>query len=313
MSDKVAVVKGGHSAEHEVSLVTAREVATALRESGYEVIELELDEHLPEKLLQTQPATVFPAVHGAPGEDGSLQGMLEIMGISYVGSDVLASALAMHKATAKQLFQMAGLPITGSHLMREGDDLEATVAAIKEKLGEPPYMVKPNTEGSALGATRVFDAGELRPAIERAVSPGKEVLIEEFIEGREMTVGILEEDDGYRTFPLIEILSKKDWYDYEARYTPGMSEHICPAEVPPEVAAELARISLEAHKVLGCRDLSRADLILTSSNDAYLLEVNTLPGMTPTSLFPDAAKVAGISFNSLMDHLIKRALRRRQS
>lgn len=311
MSVKVAVIRGGNSAESAVSLVTAKEVSAALSAGGYEVSEFDLDQSLPEKLLRAQPAAVFPAVHGAPGEDGSLQGLLEILGIPYVGSAVLASAVAMNKFTAKLLFQLANLPVTNSYLVSEGDDLEQAVAAIKSKLDAPPFMVKPNTEGSALGASRVFDSSELRPALERAISFGGEALVEEFIEGREMTVGILEEDGGCRALPLIEIHSKKDWYDYEARYTPGMSVHDCPANVPPEVGAELERIALQSHRVLGCRDMSRADFILTPGNSAYLLEVNTLPGMTPTSLFPDAAKAAGISFIQLMDHLIKRALQRR--
>ena len=308
---KVGVVRGGQSAERAVSLVTGREVAAALRARGHEVVELELDDALPEALRAAAVEVVFPAVHGGIGENGVLQGCLELMGVPYVGSGVLGSALAMNKSVAKVLFTTAGLRCAQGLVVDRATGLDAGERAVRAALGPAPYMVKPNAEGSALGATRVFDDKELRPALEHALAVSPAALVEQFVTGREMTVAVLEIDGGPRALPPIEILSKKDWYDYDARYTVGLSDHVCPPEVSPGTLERLGDAGVRAHQALHCRDYSRMDCLLTDADEIVVLEVNSLPGMTPTSLFPDAARAAGYDFQTVVDHLVRQAAARR--
>jgi D-alanine-D-alanine ligase len=311
MSYRVAVLMGGPSAEAEVSRASAREVAAALQQRGHDAQLLELDDNTANTLAQLQPDVVFPALHGPPGEDGTVQGFLEILGYPYVGSDVHGSAVAMDKALAKAVFAEHKLPIA-EHLVLAADaHPDEAVARIESELGDR-VVVKPLGQGSAIGVTPLPNGGDLLPAVTAALSYGGGALIEPYVMGREITVGVLDLN-GHEPVPLpvIEIRTASDqWYDYHNRYAQGASEHIIPAQLTDATNKTLQQIALSAHQALGLKDLSRADFIVSDSEEIVLLEVNTLPGMTPTSLFPDGARAIGISFPELMEKLVISALAR---
>jgi D-alanine-D-alanine ligase len=305
---RVAVVCGGPGAEREVSLTSGREVAGALRSSFDEVTIHEPDLHLAEELLRGQIDVVFPALHGPLGEDGAIQGMLEVAGVPYVGSDVAGSACAMDKVIAKRLFRDAGLPLAHEVVVERGE-AEGAAARVRESL-PGRVAVKPATQGSAVGVAFAETEEELGAALHAAFAFDEKVLVEEFVVGSEITVGILESPEPW-AFPVIDIRTPGDsWYDFEHRYTVGLSEHVIPAPLPPDVYASVQELAVGAHVTLGCRDLSRVDFVVEPSGRIALLEVNTLPGMTPTSLYPDGAQAAGISFEQLVEQLVRRALSR---
>ncbi len=311
MSYQVAVLMGGPSAEAEVSRASASEVARALEQRGHKANLIELDTNTANALSAMQPDVVFPALHGPPGEDGTVQGFLEILGYPYVGSDVHGSAVAMDKAIAKAVFAEHQLPVA-EHLVLSADaQPEEAVARIQVQLGDR-VVVKPLGQGSAIGVTPLANGGDLLPAVTDALGYGGGALIEPYVLGREITVGVLDLDGQEAVaLPVIEIRTASDqWYDYHNRYAEGGSEHIIPAPLADETNARLQQIALTAHQGLGLKDLSRADFIVTDNEDIVLLEVNTLPGMTPTSLFPDGARAIGISFPELMEKLIISALTR---
>lgn len=304
-SPRVAVVCGGPAAEREVSLTSGREVANALREAFPDVTVHEPDLHLAGELLRGSIDVVFPALHGPLGEDGSIQGMLEVAGVPYVGSGVAASACAMDKVIAKRLFRDAGLPLAREVVVDRPD-----VAAVRAEL-PGRVAVKPPTQGSAVGVAFAESDDELEAALEAAFAFDEKVLVEEFVVGSEITVGILDTADGPTAFPVIDIRTPGDsWYDFEHRYGVGLSEHVIPAPLPEDVYARVQELAVEAHVTLGCRDLSRVDFLVEPGGRIVLLEVNTLPGMTPTSLYPDGAQAAGISFGELVERLVRRALDR---
>jgi len=311
MDLNVAVVAGGASAEAEVSRSSAAEVVKALRQRHTTVTLLELDEDLAEALADAEPEVVFPVLHGPPGEDGTVQGFLEILGYPYVGSDVHGSALGMDKHASKALFRAAGLPVLDDVLVRPDDDLPAATAAIRARFGDS-VVVKPRGQGSALGTTPMPNGGDVLNAIVNALRFGGPVMVEPFAAGREITVGVLDlEGEQPAAWPVIEIVTAADeWYDYQNRYTPGQSEHIVPAPLTDGTRDELQRIAIAGHRALGLRDLSRADFIVTDDEEIWLLEINTMPGMTPTSLYPDGAGAAGYDFESLVDALVRSAFRR---
>jgi D-alanine-D-alanine ligase len=304
----VAVLMGGGSAEADVSRSSAAGVARALAEAGHQASLIELDRRCTRLLLDIQPDVVFPALHGPPGEDGTVQGFLEILGLPYVGSGVHGSAVAMDKYLAKRLFRSAGLPVAADCLIEAGADPAAAAARVLQVLGDR-LAVKPLRQGSAIGVTRLPDGGDPTAAIRTALSFGHGVLVERFIVGRELTVGVLDlHDQAPTALPVIEIRTAADeWYDFTNRYAAGKSEHVLPPALAPAVLADLQSIALRAHGVLGLRDLSRADFLVTDRDEIVLLEVNTLPGMTPTSLFPDAANAAGLPFPALTDALVRSA------
>lgn len=307
---KVALVLGGKSAEREISLRTGEQVGVALRCKGHEVVALDLDAELVPALQREKPDVVFIALHGRYGEDGCLQGLLEILGIPYVGSGVLASALAMDKIMSKKLFRLEGLTCPRSIAVTR-DDVEQTgegglVKAVQETLGFPA-IVKPRREGSTIGLSLVREPGSLRDALARAFEYDSDAMVEEYIRGTEITVGVLGNREP-RALPVIEIVSATGLYDYEAKYTKGLSEHIIPARVPDDTYRAAQDAAVRAHKAMGCRGMSRADFIVGPGGVPYILEVNTIPGMTETSLLPDAARAAGIEFPDLVDMLIDFAL-----
>lgn len=309
--EHVAVVWGGPSAEQEVSRSSAAEVAAALGTLARKVDLLEVGPGLPGELSALHPDVVFPATHGPPGEDGTLQGLLDMLALPYVGSGVEASAAAMNKHLAKALFADAGLPVAEGCLIEAGSDPAESTRRAVDVLGTARAVVKPTRSGSALGVSLADDANALHGALRMALDLGDDVLVERRIDGAEITVGVLDlEGTAARALPVIQIETPEaSWYDYAHRYTPGASEHLIPAPLPADVLRELGRIAVRAHEALGCRDLSRADFVY-STEGPVLLEVNTLPGMTPTSLYPDAARAEGISFEALMGELCQSAIRR---
>jgi D-alanine-D-alanine ligase len=307
----VAVLMGGPSTEAEVSRVSAGEVASGLSLAGYAVTLMELDTTTASALLELDPDVVFPALHGPPGEDGTVQGFLEMLGYPYVGSDVHGSAIAMDKSLAKAVFRRESLSVSDDLVVNAGADLDHAEAEIRQALGER-VVIKPLAQGSAIGVTRVANSADLRAALHHALAQNYALLVEPYLLGREITVGVLDLHGSEPTaLPVIEIRTASDeWYDYRNRYTAGKSEHIIPAPLSDQLNAELQAMAVSAHTALGLRDLSRADYIVTDANEIALLEVNTLPGMTPTSLFPDAAQAIGMDFSSVVDALVQSAYRR---
>lgn len=306
---RIAVINGGESAEAEVSRSSARGVVQALRENYEHVSSMELDGKLAASLQEYAVDVVFPVLHGPPGEDGTVQGFLEILGYPYVGSDVHGSAFAMDKIVSKGIFRESGLPLIKQTVVTRTEGFASAVHKIIQELGEY-VVVKPARQGSALGITLVDNENQLHEGLQRAFGFDERLLVERRMDGKEVTVGIIDTDDGCKPFPVIEITTPEgSWYDYEHRYTKGLSEHLMPANLPHNQYLRLQEIAIAAHQSLGCRDLSRADFILTGDaiEDIYLLEVNTLPGMTPTSLYPDGAAGYGLNFIELVSYLVERA------
>ncbi|MFP6807912.1 MAG: D-alanine--D-alanine ligase [Pseudomonadales bacterium] len=306
---RIAVINGGQSAEAEVSKSSARGVIQALKQNYDYVADIELDQNLVNTLRDFSPDVVFPVLHGPPGEDGTLQGFLEILEYPYVGSNVHGSAFAMDKIVSKGIFREAGLPLIPQITASQSDGIAAAVKQIIETLGDY-VVVKPARQGSALGVAMIDNADQLNEGLKQAFKFDERLLVEKRIDGKEITVGVIDTQDGCKPFDVIDIVTPENtWYDYEHRYTKGLSEHLIPANLPEAQTLALQNIAVTAHQVLGCRDLSRADFIVTE-DEIFLLEVNTLPGMTPTSLYPDGAKAFGLDFPQLVSHLVERAAAR---
>jgi D-alanine-D-alanine ligase len=288
----VAVLMGGLSSEREVSLVSGRECADALERLGARVSRVDAGRDLAQVLGRLKPDVCFNALHGEWGEDGCVQGVLETLGVPYTHCGVLASALAMDKAKAKAVLAAAGVIVPGGGLFNRFD-----VAA--DHVLPPPYVVKPNAEGSSVGVFIVHDGANRPP--QEVVAPswtfGEEVMVEPYIRGMELAVGVM---DG-KAMTVTEIVPKTAFYDYEAKYGEGGSEHVVPARIPPHVTEKAKKLSEMAHAALGCRGVTRADLRYDDINDVLvLLEVNTQPGMTPTSLVPEQAAAGGVDFDRLV-------------
>ena len=302
---RVAVLYGGKSAERAVSLNTGAQVSGALQGLGFDVVPIDTgDDEFITALVGAEADVAFICLHGRFGEDGTVQGLCELLELPYVGSGVLASALAMEKVKSKQFFSLVGLPTPDYAVVHRGRlyDLNALVSALGEKT-----VVKPANEGSSVGMTIVHHSGELAEAIEKAFAYDRDVLVECFIEGTEVTIAVIGNDDVV-ALPTLEIVPEHEFYDYDSKYVPGMSSHIIPARVSEEAREECQRLAIAAHKTLGCRGMSRADTIVEADGSVWLLEVNTIPGMTATSLVPDAARAAGIEFSELCRMLVEFAL-----
>ncbi|MDE0692379.1 MAG: D-alanine--D-alanine ligase [Gammaproteobacteria bacterium] len=308
---RVAVLAGGKSAEAEVSRSSAAQVAAALEGQSFDVEMIELDSGCVDALRAFAPDVVFPVLHGPPGEDGTVQGMLAILGLPYVGSDVRGAAASMDKHIAKAVFRDAGLPLAEDLTLPARIDVQVGAELVRQRL-PGPVAIKPRSLGSGLGVTLLPDGGDVADALRTALSFGDGVVVEQFVTGREITVGVLDlYGEPASALPVVEILvAKGEWYDYTNRYTPGRSEHIIPAKVSDDVASGLKGVAMAAHSALCLRDLSRADFILGDDGDFVLLEVNAIPGMTPTSLYPDACRAAGIDFATLTARLVQSAARR---
>jgi D-alanine-D-alanine ligase len=298
---RIGVLMGGLSAEREVSLKSGAAVHQALLGQGYDAVAIDVGRDLPGVLARERIDAAFIALHGRYGEDGCVQGLLELMGIPYTGSGVLASALAMHKLYSKQAFSARGILTAPFCPFRRGE----TIGPGDLPFGLP-LVVKPAQEGSSVGVSIVKREDELAPALEEAFRYDDIILVEQYIRGQEVQVGILEDSP----IGAIEIVPKKEFYDYEAKYTDGMAEHIFPARLSPVDYARTLETSLAAHRALGCSGYSRVDLLVTPAGGCYVLEVNTLPGMTALSLLPEiAAKGAGLSFEALVARILEAASR----
>jgi D-alanine-D-alanine ligase len=302
---RVTVLLGGRSAEREVSLNTGAQVADALGSLGLDVTTVDTaDPGFISAITASHPDVVFIALHGRFGEDGTIQGLLELLDIPYAGSGVLASALAMNKVMSKHIYAQEGLSTPAYRVIRRGEPWSA--ADLTSDLG-PDTVVKPANEGSSVGMTIVHDPALLAEAVELAFRHDPLVLVERFEVGAEVTVGVLGNDDPV-ALPTLEIVPVNDFYDYESKYVPGMSRHIIPARVSDAARTECQRLAVEAHRALGCAGMSRSDTIVTPDGMVYLLETNTIPGMTKTSLLPDAAAAAGIGFPELCERLVRSGL-----
>jgi D-alanine-D-alanine ligase len=307
MQMKVAVLCGGNSAEREISRRSGRNVFAALKRKGWDVdlLEIESFDGLPQRLKPY--SAVFNILHGGVGEDGTVQLLLELMGKAYVGSGPLASALAMDKVEAKKAFQGKNLP-TPPWALYQGGDVQGFVAQAKE-LGFP-LVLKPRREGSSVGVRIIRDEAELWENVQEMIREFPEFFAEKYVPGREITAAILDQGEGPEVLPLVELRPKRAFFDWVAKYTPGECEILCPAPLAPEEEKRAKDVALEAYLLLGCRDFARVDMRLDESGVPYLLEVNTLPGMTELSLFPRAAAAAGIPYDDLVDLLLRRALSR---
>ena len=293
---RIAVLMGGRSAERAVSLVSGRECAAALRQEGFAVVEIDAGDDLASALRAAEPDVAFNALHGRWGEDGCVQGILEWLEVPYTHSGVLASALAMDKNRAKAIFAAAGLPVPAGRLVCR-DEVRGHHPM------PPPYVVKPNNEGSSVGVYLVLE-GANGPAQLGDDMP-EVVLVEEYVAGRELTTTVM----GERALGVTDIIAD-GWYDYHAKYAPGGSRHVVPAAVPPQIEAACLDHALRAHRALGCRGLSRTDFRWDERRGLaglILLEINTQPGMTPTSLAPEQAAHAGIPFGALVRWMVEDA------
>lgn len=331
----MAVVMGGVSAEREISLQSGRALSRALREAGFSVVEVEVVslspgnepsfapvvegalatsfEELPGLLRAERCEVAVLALHGPYGEDGHVQALLEVAGIPYTGSGVLASALGMDKSASKRTFKGAGVRVPEGFEVRAGEPVEGVFERAKGLLGLP-VVVKPTCQGSTVGVGLAHDLEEFERALKGALRYGPAALVEEFVPGREVTVGVVEfpDEGGPRPLPPIEIrpLTGTGLYDFEAKYAPGGSEHLVPAPLTEAERAKAEEAALRAYKALGCSGVARVDMRLREDGSVFVLEVNTIPGFTERSLVPEAARAAGISFPELASLMVETALRR---
>jgi len=300
----VAVLMGGWSAEREVSLMSGKGISEALESLGHRVTRIDMDRDVATKLTEAKPDIVFNALHGTPGEDGSVQGMLDLMGLKYTHSGMVTSVIAIDKVLTKQALVPHGIPMPGGRIVKSAEVFE----------GDPlkrPYVLKPVNEGSSVGVAIVTDDGNYGNPIGRDVAGPwqefEELLAEPYVRGRELTTAIL----GGRALGVTELKPKSGWYDYDAKYTDGMTEHVFPAQIPDAITEACKRLALEAHHLLGCRGASRSDFRWDDErgeDGLFLLEVNTQPGMTPLSLVPEQARHLGISYPALVQMIIDEAL-----
>lgn len=301
----VAVLMGGWSAERPVSLMSGEGIAEALESLGHRVTRIDMDRDVAAKLAAAKPDVVFNALHGTPGEDGTVQGMLDLMGLRYTHSGMVTSVIAIDKQLTKQALVPHGIPMPGGHVV--------STASLYEADPMPrPYVLKPVNEGSSVGVAIVTAEGNYgNPISAQAKGPWQEfdeLLAEPFIRGRELTTAVL----GDKALLVTELKPKSGFYDFDAKYTDGMTDHICPAEIPEEIAEACKQIALDAHRLLGCKGASRSDFRWDDEQGLgglYLLEVNTQPGMTPLSLVPEQAKAMGMSYPQLVQAIVDEALK----
>jgi len=291
---------GGLSREREISLKTGKAILEALSKKGYDVHPIDVGQFIAETLTREKIECAFLALHGRFGEDGTIQGLLELMKIPYTGSGVLASALAMHKIMAKKVFLYEKIPTPPYEvLMREEIEKDPSIG-ISLSL---PVVIKPAREGSTLGVSIVMKEEELVPALNKAKEYDEEILVEAFMRGKEITVGIIEDIP----LPIVEIVPRSGFYDYRSKYTKGATQYIIPAQIPKEKYDFAQEISLKAYQALDCCDCARVDLMTDEGGNPFVIDVNTMPGMTETSLLPQAARSAGISFEDLSERILLRA------
>ena len=304
----VAVLMGGWANERPVSLMSGNGVADALEERGHRVTRIDLDRDIAARLTEAKPDVVFNALHGVPGEDGTVQGMMDLMGIPYTHSGMVTSVIAIDKELTKQALVPHGIPMPGGRIVRSEDLHTADPLA-------RPYVLKPVNEGSSVGVAIVTDESNCGNPIRRdAAGPWQEfasLLAEPYIRGRELTAAVMGAGDKARALLVTELVPKSGFYDFDAKYTDGMTEHVCPAQIPDNIARLCCEYALAAHRRLGCRGVSRSDFRWDDErgeDGLFLLETNTQPGMTPLSLVPEQARACGISYGELVELIIADAL-----
>ena len=296
---RIGVLMGGTSREREISLRSGKNVMEALIRQGYDAISIDPARELAPQLKEQNIEVAFLALHGTPGEDGSIQGFLETLNIPYTGSKILASALAIDKVAAKKMFVADNVPTPPYIEIFAEDDLELKAQMINKKLGMP-VVVKPNTEGSSFGVTIVQDKKDLVKVLEHTRAEFKHIFAEKFIKGQEVTVGILGSGTETEALPILELRPKSEFYDFNAKYTKGATEFILPAELTRKVYEKTQSIALAAHRSLGCSGVSRVDIIVDDRGRPWVHEINTIPGMTELSDLPAEALASGISFDQLV-------------
>jgi D-alanine-D-alanine ligase len=304
---RVAVLKGGRSLEREVSLRSGLNAEAALRRLGHDVLEIDVDQHLVRTLRAERPDAAFIALHGKGGEDGTVQELLEILEIPYTGPGVLACERAMDKVVAKAHFAAAGVPTPAAYAFSQDAFRELgageALPDIRDRLGLP-LVVKPAKQGSALGISVAREAADVPAALMSALAYDDRVLLERFVAGRELAVSVLGTAEPW-ALPVVEAIPRdSDFYDFEARYTPGLTDFEAPARLDDEVAQEAARLALACYAALGCRGVSRVDMILDREGRLWVLEINAIPGMTDTSLLPKAAEAAGLGFDEVVERIL---------
>lgn len=295
---RIAVLMGGLSAEREVSLRTGQAVLGALQQAGYRVLGIDAGRDLAARLVEERVEVAFIALHGRYGEDGTVQGLLEMLQIPYTGSGVLASSMAMDKVTTKKVLLYHELPTPGFEVFRRGDDPQT----LFDRCRHFPLVVKPAREGSTIGISIAHDRDELRHGLDEALACDELVLIEDYIKGIEVTVGVL----GGEPLPIIQVRPKGGFYDFHAKYTSGQTEYILPAPLDGVLYEKTQQVAVAAYRALGCSGAARVDFMVRE-REFYCLEVNTIPGMTETSLLPKAALHAGISFGELAQRILEGA------
>jgi len=312
VKEKIAVLMGGRSLEREVSLRSGQRVADALTECGYRVLALDVTPELVETLRAERPDAAYIALHGKYGEDGTIQELLEFLGIPYTGPGVVASTLAWDKSVSKRLFRDAGVP-TPEWVTFTADAFKEMGAAtaldlVPDAVGGFPLVVKPAEQGSALGLTRVESADGLAEALLSALSYGSSAIVERWVDGAELAVSVIDLGERLQVLPPVEMVAKSGLFDFSAMYTPGETDYYVPARLTPEVDAKVRRLAEKVHVMLGCRHVSRVDMVVAADGTPYVLECNTSPGMTETSLLPMAAGAVGIGFQELVEKLGRAAL-----
>jgi D-alanine-D-alanine ligase len=309
-NERILVLMGGYSAERDVSLRSGAAVLNALRNIGYEAEALDLKGNSVQKIEDFNPDLVFIALHGKDGEDGTVQGLLEIMGIRYTGTGVAGSAIGINKVLTKKILMYEQIPTAEFSILKKNklDSQAQAIDSLIENIGLP-MVVKAATQGSSIGTYIVREANKVLTAIETAFEYDDEVLVERFIDGVEVTSTIIG-NDYPQALPLIEITSANEFYDFESKYTPGMCNHIIPARIEKSVEEKITALSLRVYKALNCKGYARVDFIIDQGSNPLVLEINTIPGMTEMSLVPDAARAAGISFEELVEKIVRLGLER---
>lgn len=300
---KIGVLYGGMSSEREVSLRSGKNCYEALNKLGYKNVELiDVDKNIAKVLLEKEIEIAYIALHGKYGEDGCIQGLLEILNIPYTGCGVMASSVAMDKEYTKRVLKSQNIPIIPSIIVSKEEELS------NELNISYPIMVKPVSEGSSIGMAKVNTLEELIPAVKEALKYSPSVMLEEYLEGRSITVGVLETKEKTFATPILEFRTKTEWYDYEAKYTHGMTEFILPANFSSELTLLIQDLSIKSHNAIGARGMSRVDFVVSKDNVPYILEINTIPGMTDLSDLPAQSKAMGIDYENLVKIILESAL-----
>lgn len=313
MKEKIAVLMGGQSLEREVSLMSGKRVCDALEAEGYRVLALDVTPDLTATLRSERPDAVYIALHGKFGEDGTVQELLEFLGIPYTGPGVVASALAWDKALSKRLFLADGIPtppwVTFTAAAFKQMGAATALDLVPDAVGGFPVVVKPSKQGSALGLTKVDDASGLAEALLTALSYGDTAIVEKWIDGRELAVSVVNDRNGEaRVFPPVEMEPKSGLFDFTAMYTAGETDYYVPARLDEAATTAVKALAARVHTLLGCERVSRVDMVVAADGTPYVLEVNTSPGMTETSLLPMAAAAEGLDFQELVAHLVRSVL-----